>query len=237
MLLRPVAGDGLVLCYHLVGGGVGGPVDLDIGTFEVQLREVAPLVRPLNEVVATGKGVALTFDDAFVNFHDVVWPRLQAQQLPATLFVPTGFIDGTHGSPLSTAPQLRPSSWGQLASMRDEGLQIGSHSRAHKNLRGLSDDAIDADLRDAAARLREVLGVVETPLCYPQAKWSPRVEAVARRHHAVIVTGGGVRVDTARPWRVPRTSIVRGGPGLTRIMRWPVEPREWLADRVRQWRP
>ena len=230
-------GGGVVLCFHLVGAGIGGPVDLDVASFEAALDRLAPeAVKPLNEVVGTGTGVALTFDDAFVNFHDVVWPRLLAAALPATLFVPTGFVDGTHGSPLSTAPQLKPCTWQQLRRMRDEGLDIGSHSRRHLNLRRLDDDAIDADLAAAAARLNGELGVTATALCYPQAKMSPRVEVVARRHHSIIVTGGGTRVDPRRPWRVARTSIVAGGPSIDRILRWPVEPREWLADKVRQWR-
>jgi hypothetical protein len=36
--------------------------------------------------------------------------------------------------------------------------------------------------------------------------------------HDVIVTGGGRRVDGRRPWRVPRVSIVRGGPPLEKIL-------------------
>jgi peptidoglycan/xylan/chitin deacetylase (PgdA/CDA1 family) len=228
---------GLVLCYHLVGAGLGGPVDLDVATFETHLDQLGGDVAPLAAVVGGAGGIALTFDDAFRNFHDVVWPRLRARGVPATLFVPTGFVDGTHGSPLSTAPTLAPCSWAQLAAMRREGLDIGSHSRSHKNLRRLADDAIDADLAAAAARLSALLGVTRAPLCYPQAKWSPRVERVARRHHDVIVTGGGARVDPRRPWRVPRTSVVRDGPSLWRIRTLPIEPREWLADKVRQVRP
>ena len=228
---------GVVLCYHLVGAELGGPVDLDTAVFEAHLRQLADDdVRSLDEVVATGQGTALTFDDAFANFADVVWPRLRAAGLPATLFVPTGFIDGTHPSPLSTAPGLPPCTWSQLRRMRAEGLAIGSHSRSHRNLRHLDDDTIDADLASAQARLREELGVGDVPFCYPQAKVSATAEAVVRRHHRIAVVGGGPRADPATPWRVPRTSVVRGGPSLSRILSWPMEPREWLADKVRQWR-
>jgi peptidoglycan/xylan/chitin deacetylase (PgdA/CDA1 family) len=194
-------------------------------------------VRRLGDVVANGVGTALTFDDAFANFADVVWPRLRDAGLPATLFVPTGFVDGTHASPLSTAPRLSACTWAQLRRMRAEGLEIGSHSRSHRNLRLLDDDAIDADLAAARVRLHEELGIEDAPFCYPQAKVSAAAERVVRRHHRVAVVGGGTRVDPAMPWRVPRTSVVRGGPSLARILSWPMEPREWLADKVRQWRP
>lgn len=235
--LKARLSGGIVLCYHLVGAGPGGPIDLDRTTFEAQLRLLADEgVRSLDEVVATGRGTALTFDDAFANFADVVWPRLRAAGLPATLFVPTGFIDGTHGSPLSTAPGLLPCTWGQLRQMRSEGLAIGSHSRSHRNLRSLDDDAIDADLAAARARLQEELGVDDVAFCYPQAKVSQAAERIVRRHHRIAVVGGGTRVDPAMPWRVPRTSVVRAGPSLPLILASPVEPREWLADKVRQWR-
>lgn len=234
--LSPLGG-GVVLCYHLVGGGVGGPVDLDVDVFDTHLAYLRQRdVQPLSVVAHTGQGIALTFDDAFENFAHEVWPRLKAARLPATLFVPTGFVDGTHPSPLSTGPLLRPCSWDQLRQMHAEGLDVGSHTHSHQNLRRQLNVDIDVDLRLASRRLDQELGKVPTSLCYPKAKWSPRVEAVARRHHVIMVTGGGGRVFAGRPFRVPRRSVVRGGPGIEFVCHSPLEPREWLADKVRQWR-
>ncbi|MDP2340162.1 MAG: polysaccharide deacetylase family protein [Deltaproteobacteria bacterium] len=237
MIARPWGG--LVLCYHLVDAGVGGRIDLDRATFERHLDVLARHdVRSLDDVVDGSRGIALTFDDAFANFHEVVWPLLRSRGLAvaATLFVPTGFIDGTHASPLSTAPQLRPCSWPQLREMAAQGLSLGSHTAGHRNLRTLDDAAVDADLLRARVRIVEATGHEPRAFCYPQAKWSARTERVARRHHDVIVTGGGTRVNVARRWRVPRVSIVRGGMPLELLLRLPVNPREWFADRVRQWR-
>ena len=228
---------GVVLCYHLVGGGVGGPVDLDVDVFEAHLAYLKRQnVQSLSVVAHTGQGVALTFDDAFENFAHEVWPRLHEAGLPATLFVPTGFVDGTHPSPLSTGPSLRPATWTQLRHMTSQGLDVGSHTHSHQNLRRLLNTDIDADLRLAIRRLSAELGKTPTSLCYPQAKWSPRVEQVARRHHVVMTTGGGTRVRAGRPHRVPRRSVVRGGFGIDVMVHSPIEPREWLADRLRQWR-
>ena len=230
---------GVVLCYHLVGGGVGGPVDLDVDVFDAHLDRLRHLsgsqaIRSLADVAASGQGIALTFDDAFENFADIIWPRLQAAKLPATLFVPTGFIDGESGSPLSTAPDLRPCTWEQLRGMAKAGLQLGSHTVSHRNLRRVPLADVDAEFVGAKKRISEMTGQTPWSLCYPQAKWSPAVELVARRRYGVIVTGGGVRTFARRAWRVPRTSVVRGGPSLNTILRWPIVPREWLADKVRQ---
>lgn len=227
-----------MLCWHLVDGGVGGPVDLPRATFEAQIDELVRTgqVRTLEHVALTGEGIALTFDDAFANFADVIWPLLMARGLPATLFVPTGFVDGTHPSPLSTGPSLRACSWTQLAAMVGQGLSLGSHSVTHRDLRSVADDELDAEMERCNSRIAEQCGMKPRAFCYPQAKWDPRVERVARRHHDVIVTGGGACVKRGMPWRTPRVSIVRRGLPLAWILRVPVEPREWFGDHLRRWR-
>lgn len=227
---------GLVLCWHLVDGGIGGPVDLPRARFVDQLDALVAtgLARTLEHVATTGEGIALTFDDAFANFGDVIWPLLRERSLPATLFVPTGFVDGTHGSPLSTGRHLRACTWDGLRAMADEGLALGSHSESHRDLRTIAHDELDHELGRARARIADRTGHTPRAFCWPQAKWNVRSEAVARRHHDVIVTGGGTRADGRAPWRTPRVSIVRRGPPFALVLRAPVEPREWLGDMVRR---
>ncbi len=61
-------------------------------------------VRPLAEVVdgllgrcpLPPRAVAITFDDGYANNLAVAAPLLRARGLPATFFVTTGFLDGTH---------------------------------------------------------------------------------------------------------------------------------------------
>ena len=44
-------------------------------------------------------GIALTFDDAFVNFRDEAWPVLREHGLPVTVFVPTDHAGRTNRWP------------------------------------------------------------------------------------------------------------------------------------------
>lgn len=40
--------------------------------------------------------LALTFDDGHFDFYAHAWPLLRKYKLPATLYITTGFVDGTH---------------------------------------------------------------------------------------------------------------------------------------------
>jgi peptidoglycan/xylan/chitin deacetylase (PgdA/CDA1 family) len=61
-------------------------------------------VMPLDQIVSGGEGlrvipdnaVAITFDDGYLNNAGVAAPILREYGFPATFFVTTGFVDGTH---------------------------------------------------------------------------------------------------------------------------------------------
>lgn len=239
-VLVPPTGS-VVLCYHLVGGGTGGEVDLPRRTFEAHLDWLADRtdvvgLADLHSEIRSRPRVVLTFDDAFANFADVVWPLLRARKLPATLFVPTGFVDGRSPSPL-TGADLPPCSWASLRQMHAEGLTLGSHTDRHVDLRAVADSEIDADLALASRRIRDEVGVEPEDFCYPQAKWSRRAERVVARHHqrAVIGAGWHVRVNGS-PLRIPRVPIRADLQDLGQVFRKGLWLEEWVANRLRHLR-
>jgi peptidoglycan/xylan/chitin deacetylase (PgdA/CDA1 family) len=233
-----------ILCYHLVGGGTDSVVDLPRKDFEAQLAAlrkatVVGLGAGLQQVQggdATASAV-LTFDDAFRNFREVAWPLLEAHQLPATLFVPTGFVDGTAGSPL-TGVELSPCDWSDLRAMATSPLlTIGSHTCTHTDLRRVDEPRLESELRDSRAHLEDRLGVAVGSFCYPRALWDRRVETAVARVYDLAVVGGGRRImpGTVRPHRLWRTSVRRDAP--LPVAQWlaaPVWLEEALADTVRR---
>jgi peptidoglycan/xylan/chitin deacetylase (PgdA/CDA1 family) len=153
-----------------VGAGTGSPVDLPADVFEAQMREL----RDSGRIVALGDclaalesgepfaddRVAVTFDDAFENFDSVARPVLERLGIPATLFVPTDFVDGRAPGPLAGAEDLPPVGWKRLAEWAAGGsVEIGSHSRSHPDLRSLDDEALEQEIAGSAARIRERVGV------------------------------------------------------------------------------
>jgi len=238
-----------VLAYHLVGAGTGSPVDLPRETFRRQLDELAAsgevvglddAVAALSDGGAAGRRMtAITFDDAYANFAEEAWPELCARELPATLFVPVGFVDGEAGPPMRGAERLPAVSWEELDRMAGEGLAVGSHTVSHPDLRRLGGAAIDGELRGSRAALEERLGIPVRSFCYPRGLWSRRVERRAGRWYPAAVVGGGgtATASSFRPLRIERVSVRRDGPASVVPM---LDARVWLeerlADRVRRLR-
>lgn len=252
-LLPRASGPGLtVLCYHLVEAGTASPVDLPVGMFRRHMEELAETseVVPLEAVVenleddgrrvSTARPrVALTFDDAYRNFSEAAFPILSELGLPATLFVPVGFVEGECPPPLAGAP-LHAASWEELSEITASGLvAVGSHTWSHPDLTTLPAPEAEDELRRSRERLEERLGRPVRSFCYPRARWSPAMEARVRRHYDLAVVGGGGRFGGRRrnPYRIERVSLRSDGPrSLAPVLRAGVWLEERLADRVRRLR-
>lgn len=253
--LIPVARRGdLVLAYHLVGAGTDSPVDVPIVQFQRQLDllaksfEFASLSHALaHDTTLEGYDdvnarnacdrprVVLTFDDAYANFAQVVWPILKARQLPAVLYVPVGFVRGSAAPPLRGA-RLPPCSFEDLRQLAASGVEIGSHGVNHVNLRRASDLVLSRELADSRALLEQELGRPVSSFCYPQAKLDSRVERATARHYDNAVAAGGRRNLGRNPFRIPRFPVRRDEPRFEAMIAARVWLGEALASGVRQWR-
>lgn len=244
------SGGVTILSYHLVGGGTRSAVDLPIETFRAQLSELREIAQVcslaeavncldagLDRTDASRPLVVVTFDDGFDNFRTRAWPLLKALDIPCTLYVPVGFLQGTSGTPLRGAEDLRPLEWSALRELASEQLlTIGSHSWSHLDLRRLGVDALRQDLRRSRERLQDCTGKPVEHFCYPQAKWSRGVEQEVRAVYRTAVLAGGRRnfancFHSERLWRTPvrRDMPVRLAP----VVRSTVWLEEWAASHAR----
>jgi peptidoglycan/xylan/chitin deacetylase (PgdA/CDA1 family) len=232
-----------VLAYHLVGAGTGVPVDVPAADFRRHAEELARrgTVIPLDAALdrlrrgAAESAVVLTFDDAYRNFATHAWPVLRDRGLPATLFVPTAFVEDGGPVPMPAAAGLPAASWDELSAMREQGLTLGSHGHAHRELPSLSDEEIAADLERAQELLRRRTGGDAAHFCYPRALWSRRCErVVARYHRSASIAGGTVNRAGTNPLRLRRVPVRHEmGADLASVLDSAVQLREWLASRLR----
>ena len=244
----PPAGGGVtVLGYHLVGGGTGSPVDVPSERFREQLDllaesgRVIPLERALERLAEDDTDehfLVLTFDDAFRNFYDVAWPLLAERGLPATLYVPCGFVDGSTPAPLRGAEGLPPMSWSQVREIAEAPLgSVGSHTLTHPDLRHLSEAACRAELAGSRRLIERRCGTPVGSFCYPRALVSARVASqVAAIYDSAVAAGGRRnRPRTFDPHRISRLPVRHDMPAdLVALCARPVWLEEWAADQARR---
>lgn len=238
----------LVLSYHAVSDDWPAALAVTPADLEAQLRLlVARGYRGATfEAIAAGRAsgrvVAVTFDDAFASVLELALPILRRAGLPGTVFVPTGFADGDR---LLEWPgvdrwlagphrdELRPMDWDDLGRLAAEGWEVGSHTVTHPRLTQLGDDALLEELVASKAACEATLGRPCATIAYPYGDHDERVvaaTAVAGYRGACTLPG---RLHRTTPLRWPRVGIYReDGVGRFRLK---VAPAMRRARRSRGW--
>lgn len=112
--------------------------------------------------------VILTFDDGFADFYEEALPILRQYGFPATLYVATGFVDGTSRWLQHEGEANRPMlTWDQLREISASGIECGGHSHTHPHLDMLSPSAAAREIVQSKRLLEEQLGQQVSSFAYP----------------------------------------------------------------------
>ena len=189
----PLMAAPLVLCYHAVSRH--WPSTLAV-TPEQLSEQLAGLVDrgyrgvTFSELVR-GDGanrLAVTFDDGCRSVVERALPILEGLGLPGTIFVPTDFVGGPapmswpgidHWTGTPHEDELRCVSWEQLRALRDQGWEIGSHTRSHPQLTELDDAALRRELVESLEQCSSELDTPCVSLAYPYGDQDERVRVAA----------------------------------------------------------
>ena len=214
------------LMYHRVTGSAGLEIDLPFRDFEWQARWLEATgsviafddaVRRLTERRLEGRTwYVITFDDAYLDFYDAVFPLIQELGLPVTLYVPTGFLDDPGSPPISRSSRaslsMLPISWPQLQELsRSPLVTIGGHTHSHHELPSLTDQEVLDEVRRGDGAITSATQLPVRHFAYPRGVWDPRVEAVLGDRYKTIshVGGGAAFANNFNPLRVPRIPVLR----------------------------
>jgi peptidoglycan/xylan/chitin deacetylase (PgdA/CDA1 family) len=179
-----------VLCYHAVSSEWHDP--LAIAPHKLA-RQVAAARRwgwrPTTLAGVVGgraRAFHVTFDDAFRNVLSAL-PLLERLDVPTSVFACTEFV----GRALDLPPlrsvaaehlhELTTLSWDELRGVSARGVEVGSHTRRHFDLRGLSDDALQDELATSREQIEDQLGRRCRYLAYPYGQFDRRVQLAADR--------------------------------------------------------
>ncbi|MGH3437037.1 MAG: polysaccharide deacetylase family protein [Sciscionella sp.] len=155
--------------------------------------------------------IALTFDDAYSDFHAVALPMLMRYELTATLYVPTGYVGG-HSGWMKAAGETQRAilSWSQIEEVAAAGIEIGAHSHTHPELDRLPDRALADEVARPKAVLEDHLGRAVRSFAYPYGDYDRRVRnAVATAGYCGAVTMNSWTASAAdHPLELPRITVL-----------------------------
>ena len=179
-LLRP----GTVLVYHGLGPPDEARLLITLERLESQIRYLQRrgyTFRTAEDVVddgQPGKGtVVLTFDDGFRSWLTDVTPLLQRLGVRATFYVSTGLLGRQHSQVAGDEGRLLDGD--EAKALAETGMELGSHARTHRDLRGLGDDELAAELQESKAVVEKITGRPCRTLAYPYGLYDDRVTHAA----------------------------------------------------------
>jgi peptidoglycan/xylan/chitin deacetylase (PgdA/CDA1 family) len=136
---------------------------------------VIPLTQWNSDSVKNSKlRVVITFDDGFADFAEHAAPVLQAYSYPATMFLPTGFIETSQ----NLLPGIKHLSWSDVERLRLYDIEFGSHTVSHPHLKDLSNEKVFEEIQASKEHIEDKIGQNVTAFACPYAfpQMYPRVE-------------------------------------------------------------
>lgn len=196
-----------ILMYH----GVGEPEaygNVSVERFRADLAYLTEQYKvvDLDTLITTNsttKRLAITFDDGYANFYWNARPILAEYDIPATVYVSTGFI----GSEKMRNQQCSIMSETQLLDLVDNPLfAIGNHTVTHPRLATIETPGeLRHEILTARDGLQELLGVSIDRFSYPHGNYDDRVRSiVAESHETAVTTMPQLLSDPVDPYEMPR---------------------------------
>ena len=191
-MIAATAAVPFVLCYHAVSEAWDDPLAMRPETLE---RQVAAAIRwgwkpaaAADVVAGSSRALHVTFDDGYRSILRVL-PMLERLGIRPTVFVCTAYAHD--GRPLDVPlldhvpsahrHELATLSWDELRELADRGIEIGSHSRTHPNLRELSTSDLWEEVSASREEIEDQVGRRCSYFAYPYGQSDHRVQHAVER--------------------------------------------------------
>lgn len=201
-----------ILTYHSVGDR-DHEMNVTCEQFAAQMRwlQEHANVLPVGDAARGKPGIAITFDDGYLDNLINAAPILAEFSFPATVYMVAGMAGGHLGHD-AIAENTRLMSWDELRTLESAGVTIGAHSMTHARLSTLSSDVQRIEIVECARRLEQELRHSIESFAYPYGSAldyndeSIRLVQEAGFQHAVSNRYGSVLPKSSK-WALPRIWI------------------------------
>jgi len=204
----------VILTYHSIAEGAS-PLKIPPLLFAEQMAWLAANAKviSLRDFLSQGsrpageRCVVLTFDDGYADFHQHAAPVLLRLQLPATVFLPTGYVGRSNAWPGQPAwvkeePLL---DWKQVKELAEAGVPFESHTVSHPDLCAVDASTLARELAESAREIESHTGRKVEHFCYPYGRLNAAVrEAVAQHYKGACSTVAGLAAAGFDPFVLPR---------------------------------
>ena len=133
----------------------------------------------------TEKVVVVTFDDGFRNFYTDAFPILNKCGFTATVFLPTACI----GETALKFKGMECLTWSQIRELQRLGVQFGSHTVTHPQLRSIKTENVQTEVRASKATIEDKLSAPVNSFAYPFA--FPETDRLFRQRLRAILEDAG----------------------------------------------
>ena len=190
------------------------------------------------------KATLVTFDDAYADLVPAAIEVLGERGIPAIVFAVSGQIGGTNEWDRHLgAGELGLLDAAGLQSLREAGIEIGSHTVSHPQLTKVPEAVAEAELRESADQI-EAAGLPRPrAFAYPHGEWNPelaRLAGAAGYEAAFTIDPGRIRASGDR-WALPRIEVLADDtPRSLRLKlataHWPprLRAQAWRLARLRE---
>ena len=215
---KRLPGTIVILTYHAVK-------PQQQSQLERQLDELLKLGHPVRTDITypLSEGhhyIAVTFDDGFQSVLNYALPLMSKRRIPATIFVPTGYLGEKPGwifNPQHENANESLLTKEQLQQLPDDLITIGSHCVTHPHLAKIDIERAFSELKESKKTLEEIVGKRIDLLSLPYGSYNKNIIQLAKE--------AGFRRAFLN---IPTPSFLKGGNYL--VGRIDVSLDDWLIE-------
>jgi peptidoglycan/xylan/chitin deacetylase (PgdA/CDA1 family) len=173
----------------------------------LSMRDLEPFLKGERQ----GKVVGITFDDGYQNNLVHALPVLKANNFTATCYGVSSMVGGTNSWDEGKVAQKTLMTRQDWLAWHGAGMDVGSHTQTHANLKELPDEAARQQIVQSKDELQQLLGAEVRHFCYPYGWFNSEHEDMVRVAGFITATStrrGRVQAGD-NPYALNRVMVAR----------------------------